>query len=69
MKIEDIKEPLSYRWKRTLGGTTKTGRGPVVQTYHVPGRGWYVILDDVKTSKPVTLRPAHVVARFTEPKR
>lgn len=62
MNIDDIKEPYSYHWSRTISGVTKTGRGPVVQKYHVKGRGWYVIVDDIKAG-PLTFRPVHIVRR------
>jgi hypothetical protein len=63
VKVELITEPHSYRWERTIGGITKTGRGPVVQVYHVKGRGWYVVLHDVATKRPLTFRPAHILRR------
>lgn len=63
MKADDIKEPNIYHWKRTLRGVTSTGKGPVVQKYHLPkaGGGWFIIIHDAKTKRPLTFRPVHIV--------
>ena len=62
MKIEDITEPLAYRYSRTRGGVTIQGTGVVIQKYQA-ANGWQIILHDKRNNRAPTLRPAHVLQR------
>jgi len=62
MKIEDITEPHSFHYSRTLRGKTISGTGRIVQKYPA-ANGWQIILHDAKNKRAPTLRPVHILRR------
>lgn len=62
MKIEDIREPLSYVYSRTRAGVTIEGTGVIIQKY-LAANGWQIILHDKKNKRAPTLRPVHILRR------
>jgi len=60
MKIEDIREPNSYHYSRSLRGKVISGTGRVVHKYEA-ANGWQIIVHDARNKRAPTLRPAHIL--------
>ena len=60
MKIEDIREPNVYHYKRTIWGREVTGKIVVAEVYQRARRYWIVGLDKV-LGRTITLQPGQIV--------